>query len=334
MILAGDIGGTRTRLALCEDGGGVPSVEHVFANRDFADPEAVIACFLEDAGRPRVTSVALAVAGPVLAGHVRMTNLGWVFDEAALSRLLGGARVRLLNDLEAAAHGVLELPQGELRTIAMGEAVLRGNVAVIAAGTGLGEALLAWHDDVPVAIASEGGHADFAPRDTTDVALLEWISRSAGHVSWEHVVSGPGVVRIHDFLRDTGREEEPPELARRLADTPEPSMVITSAGIAGEYPIAVHALEIFARAYGAEAGNLALKGTALGGVFVAGGIAPTLLAGRWRDLFMDAFVAKGRYTELLSRIPVRVALSGKASLVGAAAVAARIGALPSGLRTP
>jgi len=322
VILAGDIGGTRTRLVL-GDAGGPLGDERIFSNVDFEGPEGVIRRFLDDAGNPRVLAAAFGAAGPVLEGRIKMTNLDWQLDAAALSEALGGAKVRLLNDLEAAAYGVIELPDAELRTIAMGTALPRGNVAVIAAGTGLGETLVGWHEDTPVALASEGGHADFAPRDELDVALYEWLARSSGHVSWEAVVSGPGIVRVYEFLRDSGREEEPPELRRSLAIAKEPSMVVTSAGIAAEHLICVRALEIFSRSYGAEAGNLALKGLTFGGIYVAGGIAARLLEGRWSDLFMEAFVAKGRKTDLLRRIPVRV-VTGEAALAGAAAVARRM----------
>lgn len=323
MIVAGDIGGTRTRLALYDPGGDSARAERVYANREVPAFEDAIARFLEGAGRPEVTSMALAVAGPVLDGRVQMTNLEWTLDEATLSRLLGGCPVRLLNDLEAAAYGVLLLPADDLRTLAGGTPPSRGNVAVIAAGTGLGEALLAWHDDAPLAIASEGGHADFAPRDSIDAKLLAWLARAGDHVSWERVVSGPGLVHVFDFLRESGREEVPAGLRERLAAAVEPATVITAAGIAGEHAICVHTLEIFVRAYGAEAGNLALKAMALGGVYVAGGIAPDLLQGRWAELFLRAFTAKGRYTELLRRIPVRVVVGGNAALAGCRDVARR-----------
>jgi glucokinase len=324
MILAGDIGGTHARLTLLDPTGDGGRVERVLENREFPNFEAALARFLADAGGARITSAALAVAGPVIGGVVRMTNLGWTFDERVLSSALGGARVRLLNDLEAAAHGVLELPADDFRVLGAGETPpAHGNVAVIAAGTGLGEALVTWLGDTAVAIASEGGHADFGPRDETEVAQLAWLGRTREHVSWEHVVSGPAIRWTYEFLRDSGRAEEPPALRERLAAAHEPAVAITQAALAGEFPICVRTLEMFARAYGAEAGNLALKGMALGGVYVAGGIAPDVLDGRWADFFMQAFVAKGRYTQFMRRIPVRVVLSEKASLVGAAAVARR-----------
>jgi len=322
MILAGDIGGTRARLALYERGGDAARAEAVLATREFPNFDAALVRFLEQAGRPAVASAAFAVAGPVLEGRVRMTNLGWELDESALAGLLGGARVRILNDLEAAAHGVLHVPAADLRVLADGEPIRRGNLAVIGAGTGLGEALLAWSDAGPVAIASEGGHADFAPHDATEFALLEWLGQTHEHVSWEHVVSGPGLLWLYEFLRDTGRAVEPAPLRARIAAAVEPSMVISQAGVAGEFPICVRALEMFVRAYGAEAGNLALKGMALGGVYITGGIAPSVLDGRWREVFLHAFLAKGRYEPFMRRIPVRVVLRGHASLLGAASVAA------------
>jgi glucokinase len=319
-ILAGDVGGTNTRLALFGPDGPA-RFERTVPNRDFPDFDAALARFLADASPTTPSAAALAVAGPVLDGRVRMTNIGWTLEEPALSHALGGCPVRLLNDLEAAAYGVLHLPGAELRVLADGAPPGRGNVAVIGAGTGLGEALLTWCGARPHAIASEGGHADFAPRDATEFALLEWLGRSHRHVSWEHVVSGPGLVWLYEFLRDTGRGEEPPALRARLDAAVEPAFVITRSALAGEDALCVRTLELFVRAYGAEAANLALKGMTLGGVYVTGGIAPSVLTGRWAELFMRAFVDKGRYAELMRRIPVRVVLSPHAPLVGACAVA-------------
>jgi glucokinase len=324
MILAGDIGGTNTRLALYEPRRTTAHAEWNVTNRDFPDFDAALVHGLEHAGRPPIRGAAFAVAGPVLDGAVTMTNLDWRLDEGHLSTTLGGARVRILNDLEAAAHGVLALPPDQLRTLADPPVSGRRNVAVIAAGTGLGEAFLVWDGDTPVAVPSEGGHADFAPRDGTEIALLAWLGRTRSHVSWEHVCSGPGLVWTYEFLRDTDRAAEPAELRARIAAAVQPAVVITRAALAGEFPICVRTLEIFVRAYGAEAGNLALKGLALGGVYVAGGIAPDVLDGPWRDRFMQAFVEKGRYAELMKRIPVRVVLSENASLVGARMVASRL----------
>ena len=319
-ILAGDIGGSNTRLALYGPDG--PALfERTLANREFPHFDAALTAFLIAAGRPTPSAAALAVAGPVLDGQVRMTNIGWTLAEDVLSRALGGCPVRLLNDLEAAAYGVLHLPPDELRVLAEGTPAQRGNVAVIGAGTGLGEALLTWYGDRPLAIASEGGHADFAPRDATELAYVEWLARSHQHVSWEHVLSGPGIVWVYEFLRDTGRADEPAALRARIVSAVEPAVVITKSALADEHPICVRTLELFVRAYGAEAGNLALTGMTLGGVYVTGGIAPDVLSGRWAERFMHAFVDKGRYAELLRRIPVRVVLCEKASLVGACAVA-------------
>jgi glucokinase len=322
-ILAGDVGGSNTRLTLHDETSGTARAERVVPNRTYPHFAAALDGFLAAAGKPRVASAAFAVAGPVLDGCVRMTNIGWTLDQDELSAALGGAPVRLLNDLEAAAHGVLELQSDDFRVLGAGDAARRGNVAVIGAGTGLGEALLTWHGDTPVAVASEGGHADFGPRDETEIALLGWLGRTRDHVSWEHVLSGPGILWTYEFLRDSGRGDEPPELRARIEAAVEPAVVISQAGLAGEFPICVRTLEIFVRAYGAEAGNLALKGLTLGGVYVAGGIAPDVLDGAWGAAFMRAFLAKGRYAKLMGRIPVRVILSEKASLVGAAAVARR-----------
>ncbi len=324
MILAGDIGGTNTRLALYGPDGDVV-VEGALANRDFATFDAALARFLDDAKRPAISSAALAVAGPIFDGRVAMTNIGWTLEEAALSGPLGGARIRLLNDLEAAAYGIVTLPDDDFRTLAPGTPVRRGNVAICGAGTGLGEALLTWDGDTPVAMATEGGHADFAPSNETEFALLEWLRRTRAHVSWEHVVSGPALVWIYEFFRDTGRAEEPPALRASLDAATAPAIVITRSALAEESPICVRTLELFVRAYGAEAGNLALKSNAFGGVYLTGGIAPDVLTGRWADAFMRAFTAKGRYENFMRRIPVRLVLCEKAPLLGARAVARAAG---------
>jgi glucokinase len=320
MILAGDIGGTNTRLGLYGSDDRA-AVERSFANRDFPTFDAALARFLDDAQRPAVSSAALAVAGPIFDGRVAMTNIGWTLDERSLSQALGGARVRLLNDLQAAAYGIVQLPDDEFRTLAAGTPVRRGNVAIIGAGTGLGEALLTWDGDTPVAMATEGGHADFAPSNETEFALLEWLRRSRAHVSWEHVVSGPALLWIYEFFRDTGRVEEPPPLRASLDATKEPAVVITQSALAEKFPICVRTLELFVRCYGSEAANLALKSNAFGGVYLTGGIAPDVLTGRWADAFMRAFTAKGRYEDFMRRIPVRLVLCEKAPLLGARAVA-------------
>lgn len=323
MLLAGDIGGTHTRLALFAPDG-APGPERTFLNRDLTDLASGAHALLEAAGSPRVIAAALAIAGPVLDGRVQMTNLDWVLDERELGETLGGARVRLLNDLEAAAYGVLGLPPEELRALEPGRPSDHGNLGVIAAGTGLGTALLAWNGDVPVAIASEGGHVDFAPRDALESALHAWLAARYGHVSIERVVSGPGLVHDLEFLHESGRGEMPAALRDRLATATDPGAEISRAALAGEFPICVRALEVFVDAYGAAAGNLALVGLTTGGLYVAGGIAPHVLVGRWGDRFLEAFRAKGRYRDLLARVPVSVVVSERAALAGARAVAMRL----------
>ena len=323
MILAGDIGGTNTRLVLQANDGRIERGPQVFRNVELKDLADALDRFLAGLPQGAVTAAGLAVAGPVADGVVRVTNFGWTLDETTLRERLGTPHVRLLNDLEAAAHGVLALAPTDWRTLSLGDPLPGATIGLIAAGTGLGEALIAFHDGRPVVIASEGGHADFAPRDPTDVALLEWLLQSHAHVSWERVVSGAGIRTIYTFLRDTGRADEPAALRARLAAADHPAAVITAAAVAGAPAICVETVELFVRAYGAEAGNLALKGLTRGAMFVAGGIAPHLLDGRLRDRFMEAFVAKGRYEALLRAIPVRV-VSGEAGLAGAAAVARRL----------
>ncbi len=327
MILAGDIGGTKSLLALYEAAGDVlrPVSEQMYRNADFPSLAAVLERFLASAGRARPRAACFAIAGPVIDGRVQMSNLPWKLDPADLAAATGAERVRLLNDLEGAAYGMLHLaPDAFLALSAPTALRRRGNVGLIAAGTGLGEALLCWDGERYHPAASEGGHGDFAPRGDEQIALLRHLATTfPGHVSYERVLSGPGLANVYAFLRDTGRAAEPAALASRLA-AGDPAATIAASALAREHDICVRALDLFVDVYGAEAGNLALRGFTLGGLYVGGGIAPKLV-GKLRDgAFMRAFVAKGRYQELLATIPVAVALDPKAALLGAAHFAARL----------
>lgn len=329
MILAGDIGGTHTRLALfAPDAGWIPSVERIYSSRAYAGIEEVLHAFLnEQEGRP--TAVCLGVAGPVREGRCVTTNLPWVVDDAALRELLG-APAWLLNDLEANAYGLATLEPADIETLQPGAPEATGNMAIIAAGTGLGQAGLVWDGTTHRPFATEGGHASFAPACPDDDALLQWLRTRYDHVSWERVVSGPGLVALHAFLRESRADGllSAPDPTTGEAD---PGAAIARAALAGTSPLAVTALDWFVRLYGAEAGNLALKTMATGGVWLGGGIAPRILPKLRSGGFLEAFRAKGRMRPLLEAVPVRVVLSDRTALRGAARFARlRLGAEPQG----
>ena len=330
MILAGDIGGTKTVLALFEEtADGVRAVREApaFASKDFASLEAILTEFRKDHRGLSLEAACFGVAGPVLDGKSVTTNLPWHLEEEALARAAGAPRAKLLNDLEAAAYGMLFLKPEELCVLNRGtRPSRRGNVAVVAAGTGLGEAMLYWDGRHHHPMASEGGHADFAPRTDQEIELLKYLRAKFGdHVSYERILSGPGFYNVYKFLRDSGAYPEPASLARKLK-TGDPSAIISQLGLAGGEPICVATLELFASLYGAEAGNLALKCVAVGGVFIGGGIAPKLLPALQAGPFMRAFTAKGRLAGLLNQIEVSVALNPRAPLLGAAHYGRRLGA--------
>jgi len=325
IVLAGDVGGTKTALALFEaTGRGLVLVrETTVPSRQAASLEAAIQEFLGGGPRPKINAVCLGIAGPVVDGRAVATNLPWVIDERQLATSVPAPRVRLLNDLEAAAHGLLTLPDDELATLQPG-IPRRGHLAVIAAGTGLGEALVVDDGERRVVIASEGGHADFAPRDDLEDGLLRFLRKEFGRVSYERILSGPGLFNVYRFLRDTVWDREAPDVARRMR-AGDPAAVVTEMALAGRDPLCAKALEVFVSVYGAEAGNLALKAMAVGGVLVGGGIAPRILGRLTAGGFVAAFRDKGRLSPLMKAIPVRVALNLRAPLLGAARVAAAMG---------
>lgn len=318
MILAGDIGGTKTRLALFRIKGRrfIPVREEVFSSRNYAGLEEVIKKFVrEESGSIRCAC--FGVAGPVVRGRVRTTNLPWIVEAGLIRRKFRIPTVLLMNDLEAMAYGTRGLRAHDLRTLNPGRPGLSGNRAVIAAGTGLGEAILYWDGAVYRASASEGGHTDFGPRSPIEMKLLEYLSNRFDHVSYERVVSGPGLLHIYQFLRDRRSSREPSWLAQRL-EQEDSATVITETASEGSHPLCVRALDLFVSLYGAEAGNLALKSLATGGVYLGGGIAPKIIKKLLDGTFMKAFTDKGRYASMLRRIPVWVILNEKTGLLGAA----------------
>ena len=321
VFLAGDVGGTKTHLALYRPGDDArsPVVDRKLPSRDHASLEALVQEFLAGAGG-RPAHVVLGIAGPVVANRAATTNLPWTVDGEVLGQALGGARVTLLNDLTATAWGLGVLAHDELEVLQPGLPA-PGNRGLVAAGTGLGEALLIPRGASWTPAPSEGGHADFGPRDLLEDELCAWLRERYGHVSWERVLSGPGLADLYRFMSDTGRGEEPAAFARALATAADPAAAVAEGAISGACARARLTLERFASIYGAEAGNVALKFLAVAGVFVGGGIAPRILPFLRDTHFREAFRAKGRLSPLLERIPVSVILDDRAALWGAAVVA-------------
>jgi glucokinase len=319
-VLAGDVGGTKTLLGLFRVEGGAPVLlrEKLYATRDFKTLEEVASDFLS--GAWAIDAACFGVPGPIIGGVSHATNVPWTMEERALVRALGVPGARLINDLEATAYGMLQLQESETAVLQRGDPpASRAPIAVIAAGTGLGEAgLMPLEDGRWRSVATEGGHADFAPRGREQIELLEYLSGEFDHVSFERVLSGPGLVNIYKFLKARGPDAEPQWLADEFASASDAAAVISEAALKGRDPRCVEALRIFVDVYGAEAANLALKFMALGGVYVGGGIAPKILAALSTGEFVRAFLAKGRLDKVMVRIPLRVSLNPGAALAGAA----------------
>jgi len=321
MILAGDIGGTKTNLGLFEvrDGGLHPTQQRSFPSQNYVGLEAIVTEFVAQTSA-KVEAACFGVAGPVINGESVTPNLPWIVNAHHLAQILHLSSTALINDLEATAHGIGELKPEEFVTLNHG-AAMRGNAGLIAAGTGLGEASLFWNGQRFVPSASEGGHADFAPRTLLEIDLLRHLLTQYDHVSVERVLSGPGLFNIYQFLRTIKYAEESPAMAASLTQE-DPSRVIATAALSQECPLSMKALDIFTSIYGAVAGNLALILKATGGIYIGGGIAPKIIEKLKDGTFMGAFLDKGRLTPLLATIPVRVVMNDKTALFGAARVAA------------
>lgn len=355
MILAGDIGGTKTNLALydwtTERVG--PVREDSFHSADYKSLEEIIEEFLstplpkppaeDELGDQPVeapaeeitptpelppepitlTAACFGVAGPVIDNRCRTTNLPWFIDGATLAERFAIPQVRLLNDLEATAHGLILLNPDEIVVLNAGTPPKKKQaLALIAAGTGLGECILYWDGVRYRPMPSEGGHTDFAPNSDSEIDLLRYLRGSYLHVSYERILSGPGLHAIYEYLRDT-KKNEPTWLAEKIK-VGNPAAEIADAGLKGQAEIATQALDLFASIYGAEAGNLALKALTLDGVYVAGGIAPKLLKKLQDGSFMRGFTNKGRYKRIMGQIPVKVVMNDKTALLGAASMAAQL----------
>lgn len=314
MILAGDIGGTHTRLALFEKRQIV--AEKKFDSKKYQGLQEIIEEFLRET-KGKVERACFGVAGPVRNGACKATNLPWIIDSHELSRTLSIPFVRLLNDLEANAYGIRMLKKDELLLLHQGQPNQQGNQALISAGTGLGEAGLYWDGIEHRPFACEGGHTDFAPRDEMECELLIFLKNKFGHVSYERVVSGPGLLLLYQFLIETKREKPAPEVQQAMERT-DPAIVVSEWGRMHRDPACSGALDWFISLYGAEAGNLALKFLSLGGLYIGGGIAPILKERIQSGPFLNALFSKGRFQGLLESMSVWMILNNDAALLGAA----------------
>jgi len=321
MILAGDIGGTNARLAYFQPQNGNLRLisERVFPSREYRELGEIVSKFLLEAATPP-DAACFGIAGPVHNGRVETSNLPWIIEESRLATQIHLPATLLINDLEASAWGIGALGAHDLIPLNSVPPSV-GNQAVIAPGTGLGEAGLFWNGRQHEVFACEGGHVDFAPQGELQIELLRFLQKRYGHVSYERILSGPGLVNVYEFLREKGCEDEPAGFSAQLEQGDAAAMISQSA-LNGGNRRAARALDLWISVYGAEAGNLALKAMAMGGIFLGGGISPKILSKLTGPLFMRAFLEKGRLRKLLESIPVKVITNDKAGLLGAARCAA------------
>lgn len=324
MILAGDVGGTKVHLALYNfEAGRLEAVRsHRYPAGEFASLDDVVNNFLKDPEeKKQIVAACFGVPGPVRDGRLKLTNLPWILDVKALQPSLGIEHIFLINDLEANGYGIPELKPESIFTLHEGDPNAEGHQGLIAAGTGLGQALLIWDGKKHRPIPSEGGHCDFAARTDREIAMLQYLRHTLnGRVSAERVISGLGIKNIYAYVRDVEKIAEPDWLKQRLA-TEDPNFVIGTCAEDGSSSICFETMKIFAGAYGAETGNIALKVLATGGMYLGGGIAPKVLKTLQNGTFISAFLDKGRLSPLLQAIPVRVILDDRCALLGAAAYA-------------
>jgi glucokinase len=325
MILAGDIGGTKVHLALYDFAGGrlVAVRDHKFPASEYPSLDQVVKAFLVDGEREKVAAACFGCPGPVRDGRLKLTNLPWTLDTRDLTKSLGMEHIFLINDLEANGYGIPELAAESIVTLQEGDTQAAGHRGLVSAGTGLGECLLVWDGKLGrhLPLPSEGGHGDFAARNPREIALLEYLLRTLkGRVSIERVVSGLGIQNVYRFLRDDQKLEEPKWLRERM-EAEDPNAVIGQCAEDGSSEICAETMRIFVSAYGAEAGNVALKVLAAGGIYLGGGVAPKSLKIMQDGEFLKAFLDKGRLSPLLQSVPVRIILDETCALLGAAAYA-------------
>jgi glucokinase len=334
MLIAGDIGGTKTALALFskEAGPHSPAAEAQFHSAEYPSLQVIVQEFLAKLGKP-VHRACFAVAGPVIGGRVKTTNLPWVIEETVLAQALNldANSVQLINDLEAIAWAVPILRPIDVQTINPGETVRNGTIGVIAPGTGLGESFLTWDEARYHAHSSEGGHSDFAPTDERQIHLLEHMLKKFDHVSVERVCSGIGIPNIYAYLRDVERIPEKPEVETLIAAAGDPSVTIIQHALDSESrsKLCAATIDMFVSIFASEAANLAVKVLATGGIYLAGGVSVHMLAALQRPAFMQSFKRKGRFADLMARIPIHVVLS-LPGLTGAAACGLENAKVPKG----
>lgn len=316
MILAGDIGGTNTRLALFESSGDLKIiVEKKYPSRQHKGLEEIVRLFLTEQ-KANVRAACFGIAGPILNGRVTLPNLPWIVDTTELSKNLHIPSVHLLNDLQANANGLKALKKEELFLIQAGKKQ-EGNQALLSAGTGLGEAGLFWNGHEHLPFACEGGHTDFAPRNSLEIELLLYAKKKFDHVSYERIVAGPGLHLLYEFLLETGREKRSKEVAEAMKGK-DPSAAIGEFGLQNKDSACIHTIDWFLSLLGAEAGNLALKFLSLGGLFLGGGIAPRFATHFAKSDFLRSFADKGRFKSLLESIPIYIVMNDNTALLGAA----------------
>jgi glucokinase len=320
MLIAGDIGGTTTRLVLVSEQAGPREfvAKREFRSKEFKGLEHIVEVFLEETGGKAVSGC-FGVPGPVIAGRAHLTNLPWDLEESALCHSLNLRAVNLVNDLQAMAHAIPHLQADEMVEINAGQAVAHAPLAVLAPGTGLGEAFLIWHRGKYIACPSEGGHTDFAPTTPAQVGLRAYLVQHFQHASYERVCAGSGLPNIYDYLRSLDPALESPAFAARLRGADDRTPLIIEAALNDpEYnPLAAETLRILIDVWGAEAGNLALKVVATGGVYLGGGLPHRMVSKLQDGAFMRAFIAKGRFSEVLAAVPIHV-ITINAALLGAA----------------
>jgi len=318
-LLAGDVGATKTILGIyaAEKGPRAPLAEAVFSSSQYPSLAALASAFLTQA-KLAVEDACFGVAGPVVNGQTTISNLPWRVDQAELKEKLGLKSVILINDVEATAQGVPLLKTAELHCLNKGEEIQGGTKAVIAPGTGLGEAFLTWDGARYCAHASEGGQTDFAPTNALEDDLLQHLRDERGQVSYEHVCSGMGIPYLYAYLRESGYAEEPEWLAQQLAEADDPTALIVHTALEKKARLCTDTINLFCSILGAAAGNLALTVMAMGGVYLGGGIPLRIITLLASGLFMEAFCCKGRMSELMARIPVYVILDPRIALMGAA----------------
>jgi glucokinase len=326
-VLAGDIGGTKTLLALVDCVSSRCTLIHKarYASADFTELGTMVATFLRESGEPKPHQACFAVAGPVSDQGRRqtaqLTNLPWKLNSISLIQALGIPKVRLLNDLQSVGFGIAGLEEQDLVTLQSGSPEPGEPKAILGSGTGLGQAVLFWRDNRYAALPSEGGHTDFAPQDAVQMELLSELRQEFGHVSYERLVSGPGLARIYWFLQRHSGETTKEEFFEQGSDV---ASVISKMALEGSNPIALQALELFVEIYGAQAGNLALTVLARGGVYLAGGIAPKIMPMLMDGSFVTAFNDKGRMASVMRKMPVHVINNPETGLLGAALAASRL----------